>query len=124
MRFALEKFDVSVNDLSVVEVADTVKGVGDSFGVIIPVAEVKRFGLKVAINFSVEFDFAGKGSLPVHSPPREQAELIFEVGVMRGVETSAEAGRTFERDGANRGDETNRRQFQYPCWKVKLREGD
>ena len=71
MRRALEKFDMPVNDLSVVEIADTVKGVGDSFSVIVPVAEVQGIGLNVAINFGVEFDSAGEWFAPVHSPPCE-----------------------------------------------------
>lgn len=102
------KSDMPVNDLSVVYVADTVQGVAYSFGVIIPIAEVERIGLDIAENLGVEFDSAGERFLAVHSPPREVAELIFEVGVLRRVETSAEAGRTFEGDGHNRSVETNR----------------
>ena len=107
MRLALEKSDVPVNDLFVVEIADTVEGVGDSLSVIVPVAEVERIGLEIAINFSVEFDIAGERFAPVHSAPCEKSELIFEIGVKRRVETSAKASGTFEGDGSNGGVKTN-----------------
>ena len=109
MGLALEKSDMSVNDLSVVKVADTVKSVGDSFSVVIPVAEVQGFGLDVAINLGVEFNLPRDRSPSVHSPPREETELVFEVGILRRVETSAETCGAFERDGYNGRVETNHR---------------
>ena len=113
MRSALEKSDMPVDNLSVVEVADTVKSVGDRFGVVIPIAEVERIGLNVAINFGVKFDSPRERSPPLHSLFSEPAELVFEVGVLRRIETLLTIGQyTLERYGDDGRVETNRRQFQ------------
>ena len=124
MRSAFEKSDMPVDNLPVVEVADPVKGVGDRFGVVIPIAEIKRIGLNVAINLRIKFDSPREWSPSLHSLFSEKSELFFEVGVIRRVETSAEAGGAFEGNGDDGRVETNRRQFQCLCQKVKLRQDD
>ena len=67
MRLALEKFDVPVNDLSVVFVAYPVKDVVDSLSVVIPVVEVQGFGFNVAVNFGVKFDFTDERFAPLNT---------------------------------------------------------
>ena len=101
-----------VDNLPVVEIADTVKGVGDRFGVVIPIAEIEGLGLNVAINFGVKFDSPRKWSPSLHSLFSDKPELGFEVGIIRRVETSAETGGAFEGYGHDGRVETNRRQFQ------------
>ena len=96
--------------MSVVEIADAVEGVEGGFQVVIDVAEIERFGLNVAINLRVEFDTPREGSPPLHSLFSDKPKLKFEVGVIRRVETSAEAGGAFEGNGHDGRAETNRRQ--------------
>ena len=113
MRSAFEKSDMPVDNLSVVKVADTVKGVRDRFSVVIPIAEVEGLWLNVAINFRVKFDSPREWSPSLHSLFSEPAELVFEVGVLRRIETLLTIGQyTLERYGHDGHVETNRRQFQ------------
>ena len=101
-RFALEKFDVTFDDLFVVKVADTVESVADGFGVVIPIAIFESGRNNFLVDFDIDFNRAGERSLPFHSLLSEDAELIFEFGVTRWIETTFAVGiRSRERNRLN-----------------------